>query len=227
VSQRYGVPFNHIVELAPALFYIAAEKSLKKRAESIEKLSRSLDATDSLTMNFPHLPRSITPTFEADDAIAAEEESIAARDIFGRLVEKNDQLFWRFGPVQEGYESAKHNPFSFYLLSEAESFNDDLWIEFVDTEYGADYQVCRKDAIEFCGGDTALAFVVLSGLVLLRDMPPELTGENSPKPVPAEVMEKRVTWLREQAAVARERQKQRTDKLLEALGLLSDGGDEK
>ncbi len=82
-SLRYGVDQREIVELAPLLFTIAAERSLLQRKERLKRVrSRLAEAVKENASDLPHLP----PTDQNDpllELLDEEADSIAAKDIFG------------------------------------------------------------------------------------------------------------------------------------------------
>lgn len=195
VALRYGIPIARIVELAAFLFVLAAEQSLERRRSKLAELEALFDREFELRRNFPHLPISITPGFEADDAIHEEKNSIDARDIFGSRL--SDDIFWRFGPVEEDYAAEEHNPFVTHLKEAASHFGDIAEIDSLDVRDVTSYRVCRENAIKLAGGDEALADGILSGWVQLHEMPRDLLKDKATA--------ERVKWMRSKVEAARRR----------------------
>jgi hypothetical protein len=74
VAERYCLHQTDILEIAPFLFYWAAESSLRERRKSVERLSHSID----------------------EDARASELDSIDRCDLFGEALKDNPfELFLR------------------------------------------------------------------------------------------------------------------------------------
>lgn len=184
-ALRYRIPIARIVELAPALFVMAAEASLQRRSEKLAELAGILDRQQGLRSNFLHLPTALVSNYEADQAFVAEEESIERRDILASTLP--DQIF-DTDPMPDFDEDA-HNPFVGSLQAEAERLGRIAVIErFSRTD--ATFHVCGKDAQDLAGGVPDLADAILSGRVVLHKMPRELFDPGA--------VEARVAWLREQ-----------------------------
>ena len=80
-AERYGIGVRDVVETAPLLFVIAAERSLAERRRQLDAARAEVDRTArTLTDDAPHLGRAV------EEAVRKEEKSIAENDIFGRLV---------------------------------------------------------------------------------------------------------------------------------------------
>ena len=56
VAKRYGVGRRTIIEVAPLLFYIAAEQSLSRRRQRLEEIRNAADFLNHLQSKIPHLP---------------------------------------------------------------------------------------------------------------------------------------------------------------------------
>lgn len=185
-ALRYGIPIARIIELAPALFVMAAEASLNSRRANLEQLSELHDRLKGLRDNFAHLPENLLATHSSDDAFVAEEESIERRDIIATGLP--DSIFYDSGSIKGVYDEDEHNPFIAHLQSQAKGFGEDVFIERF-SHSDTTLHVCRADALELAGGDPDLADAILSGQVVLFRMPRELFA-------PA-AREARVAWLTE------------------------------
>lgn len=92
VAERYGVHSRDVLELAPLLFLIVAEQSLLDRQRRVEAIYAALDEGEERLEDDPgHLDR-VIPICRgrADDMLLQEEDSIAKKDILGRLVQSED-----------------------------------------------------------------------------------------------------------------------------------------
>lgn len=149
VALRYQIPRARILELAPFLFVLAAERSLSRRRERLAALEEALGRADDAAADFHHLPQSIAPSFEATDAIAAEAASIANRDILAAHLDGD--LFRRFGPLKDGYNDEIDNPFVRLLKDEVQDPNAANISLFSRDEVA--FEVCRLEALQIAGGD--------------------------------------------------------------------------
>lgn len=89
VAERYKVRPRDVLELAPLLFLIVAERSLLERERRLGEFRTKLyEADDMLDKRGAHLRALVgAPSIAAGDRLIQEERSIAERDIFGRLIE--------------------------------------------------------------------------------------------------------------------------------------------
>lgn len=209
-ALRYKVSVSRIVELAPLLFVLAAEGSLKQRRESVEELESALDSISCLNSKFPHLPAHITyARSDAEEAIQAEKASIAACDIFAEAM-PND-IYWD----DETFDSEKENPFARYLKSLSASTDGVANLDGLNSRYLTSYEVCRDQALKLAGDDENLADEILNGFAVIHKIPRELLKEDATAA--------RVEWIRSTLAPilkAREEfQKLSAEDQLKSLGL--------
>jgi transcriptional regulator with XRE-family HTH domain len=190
VAMRYGVKPRQIVEAAPLLFFVAAEKSLHERRERLDALRAEVDAgrekrITRATSKFSaeKLDR-LREEMEVilDDAEVAErwldeeKASIEERDLFGSVDGQDFGLLdW------ENYGSL--------VCLEDNRFADDLsyMLEAVRPEPepvrwergGApNYRICAEEAAALVGGDQEAVECILSGEVALREMLREVRGSS-------------------------------------------------
>ncbi len=103
VGLHYGVRAAQIIELAPLLFLINAEKSLARRQENLDAISELFDrATLESQKAAPHLAPAFYVRHETGDAIYEEQESINRRDVFNH-------------GEAETYDVEDHDPYTTYL----------------------------------------------------------------------------------------------------------------
>lgn len=184
-ALRYQIPIARIVELAPFLFVLAAERSLERRRSRLTVLEQSLDRAEDAARGFGYLPCTIAPDVEAPNAIEAERASIAGRDI---LAESLDDELFAFRPrLNFDYDPERHNPFV-SSLAEMTTDPDMASIEGF-TRNNSDFRVCCTDAMKLAGDNADLAAGILDGWAPLHEMPRELLR--------ADAIEARVAWLRE------------------------------
>jgi transcriptional regulator with XRE-family HTH domain len=190
-AKRYAIPVERIVELAPFLFVVAAERSLERRRIRLNALNIALDQVDTAADSIMHLPRTIGSNPKAPEAIDAEEQSIANRDILA------DGLVFRWGEAAHRFDTDAENPFIRSLQEDASEpavatvtnlSRDDVRI-----------RVCSAEAMQLAGGDKVLASKILDGWATIDDMPPDLLDDHA--------ITDRLAWLRARATANEETSK--------------------
>lgn len=207
VSRRYGVSNKRIAELAPFLFALAAEQSLEHRRNKLAALEELFDGLDALKQDFPHLPRSITPDTDDNEALFAEQDSIKERDIFSDRL--SDKVNWDSGSVEEYYEPGEHNPFVQYLKGVSSKFGNEVVIDSFHASDATSYRVCCKDAFKLADGDEEIAKGILFGSVLLHEMPHEFFED--------EAKGDRLNWLRNKIREENKRSEEAFQNLIREL----------
>ena len=184
-ARRYGVQLAEIVEIAPFLFFLMAERSLQRRRETLSKVGNAIAEVESLRGRHRYLPIDIPGN---DDQISCEENSIEKNDIFGRLYEAaNNGRSFR---LVRDYDDNAQNPFAVFLKDELKALKDafpegnrrtiqpnfDGWHPDVWSSPG--YSICRDEVIAMVGNDDEAVQAVLSGKAPLHEIPKHL--KNSP-----------------------------------------------
>ena len=91
VARHYGLDEGDLAEVAPLLFALLAEASLRRRRERLERLTQALETFED-EIRLSHLVG--MPFVDGDyprDALWQEEESLIKEDIFGRKIK--DDVF--------------------------------------------------------------------------------------------------------------------------------------
>jgi hypothetical protein len=186
VSIRYGVPSARIVELAPLLFYIAAEKSLSERRAKVAEIWDLEDRWNLLRNSIPQLPGSATPE---DDGLHVEWQSIEKRDVLGRHV--------RDAPIHSIYndDDDELNPLGQSLKASLTGIVGNPIIESWYWEDAPTYRICREEALSLVDGDVDAADAILSGIAPLHELPKELRQKGASG-------EQRAVWVQERIAEA-------------------------
>jgi DNA-binding XRE family transcriptional regulator len=109
-ARRYGVQLSEIVEIAPFLFFLMAERSLQRRRERLGEISNAIAEAELLRDRHRYLPIDIPGN---DDQICCEENSIQKNDIFGRLYEGASNV--RSFRYVRDYDNNTDNPFAGFL----------------------------------------------------------------------------------------------------------------
>jgi transcriptional regulator with XRE-family HTH domain len=165
VARRYRVSVPKIAQLAPLLFVIIAEGSLKHRRKNLGELEDALkrlyefeDIRSELQSKFPQIPFPNIDWDDQDEAINAERASIESRDLFGQN---------RFDPYDILQD--EDNPFVVYLKA-LTTGREDITINAVGRT-STEYRVCRSEATELAGGDKQVADWLLNGEVPIHKIP--------------------------------------------------------
>jgi transcriptional regulator with XRE-family HTH domain len=170
VARRYRVGRRFIVELAPLLFYIAAEQSLAVRQKRLEDIREAAKSLENLQTRTPHLP-SLYPVDE--EALRVEEKSIKAQDLFGQSFAEAGHD--SFGRRSESYDEEEENPLAAFLseaLEKTRGPNDGNEPVRCPPSWGSpSYWICYDEAAELVGGDEQAAGAILSGHAALHEMP--------------------------------------------------------
>ncbi len=169
VAVRYRISRESIIEIAPLLFFIAAEQSLKERQSRIADVRASADALFDLYRGIPHLP-SEWPVDEG--AVSSEEQSIKARDLFGKKVLDGAQQF--MSELSDDFDEAEQNPFVTFLRKSLSNISTSN--ELADSVRWApglwpSYQICSEEAASVVGNDTSAAHAIVCGAAALHEMP--------------------------------------------------------
>lgn len=175
VARRYGIPSAQIVEAAPLLFFLAAERSLQRRQRALDGALQVMKDLWAAGQTLPHLPPGVfDPTTHGE--LDAEQKSIKARDLFGKQVD--EAAFYD----RPGYDPDRHNPFVSFLRRELSELTQEAG---ADAEHDAEvtfwsdsswpsYRICREEAKSIVGDDELAIDAILDGTAPLNEMPKEL-----------------------------------------------------
>ncbi len=186
-ARRYRVPENLIVELAPLLFVLAAEESLGRRRAVLADLESALSKAAEAGENMPHLAGIGEATAPVRAAVAAEERSVSARDLFAQDVDADTLA----ALGDSGGDAGADNPMAIFLAERAQRASigaPHLAAVARITPSGATMALCGGEALEVAAGDTALAEAILEGRIPLADMPRALWQDDAA----------RLSWMRSQ-----------------------------
>ena len=194
IERRYGVNLQEVVNIAPLLFVIHAEQSLRRRKRLNKSRLESVEQIMELSEAFPKLKSLIGYPdsdywFEDSDQHLSELGSIDNNDIFAERI------------YNETPGDGGANPFVAHLdavLAEMDSPLLARISRFEDLPFDAvmyfpgnrvpDHEVCRSDLLEITGSDFLALMALKSGAVRIRDIPEELMADDK--------LVERVTWLR-------------------------------
>jgi len=187
LARRYSVSPTTVIKLAPLLFVMVAEDSLRRRKERLSALRAAQKAYGPV------------PSHYIDDTRQfewAEENSILSRDVFGRQLDDDmEQDFW----PPDADAVGRWNPFEVYINEWFERIGETGGISYWG-ESGLEYSVCLEEALSLACGDEMAAKSLLDGDVGIHELPDEFRS--------AENASQRLEWLRSRiAAVNAEREK--------------------
>ena len=151
------------IPLIPLSRFPGQSECLQERQKRVTEVRAAEDALTGLSYGISHLP----PYCPTDGgALASEEQSIEARDLFGQNVIEDGF----FAPDYEG----KHNPFVTFLRdnlarlsSSPEAAKSVRWTPHL----WPSYEICAEGAGSIVGGDARAARAIVCGAAALHDMP--------------------------------------------------------
>ncbi len=192
IELTYGVQWRDVVELAPLLFAIVAEKSLAERLAAAKEMETALNALTA-PKGHPQLTF-MNSTGEFEDALASELESIAAKDIFATKI---SEFAYEVGGI-----AFYRNPFTETVKRMvADSKSDVLEIASMheaerEWPLGIEIDAFTRQLENLTGGDP-IATDALTGpeARLVTDIPKELLADDR--------RDDRIRWLKDQVSIGR------------------------
>ncbi len=143
VAERYGVRVQDVLEIAPLLFVIVAERSLMWRRKRLDEMTAAWNgAEEALLDRSGHLGGVIAArSVSAEAQLQEEENSLDRRDVFGRSIEYQS---W-----QEGNEG----PFLHFVRELMEGLPEGA-VPYIDSGDGdmIDIYEVASDTLEKCTG---------------------------------------------------------------------------
>ena len=194
IERRYGVKLQEVVNIAPLLFVIHAEQSLRRRKRVYKAKRNAVEQLSQLSASFPKLhsligAEDVDEWYEDSDQHLSELDSIGCNDLFAERV--------RFEFEGDG----SPNPFVAHLDEVLETFDAPSLANIARFEgipFDAvmyfpgdrlpEHEVCRSDLVELTGADPDAMLALKFGVVRVRDIPEDLMADDK--------LVERVTWLR-------------------------------
>ncbi|MEN9856047.1 MAG: hypothetical protein RL186_141 [Pseudomonadota bacterium] len=212
IERTYGVMRRDVIELAPLLFVLIAERSLSERRKAAQEAQQKLEELNP-PFGHPQL-EFLNRTSEFTDALLDEERSIEAKDILAEEISEFAQEY--------GTRDGDCNPFAetiLRLVAECDPKivepNKDL-MEDCPWPLGVEVSLFTKDLSEL-SGDDSLAIDALIGPqgARIRDIPKDLLQTDR--------RDDRIKWLVEKLPPARRmellEERDRLSKAIEGLNL--------
>jgi transcriptional regulator with XRE-family HTH domain len=177
VAWRYKISSEEILNLAPFLFFWAAEKSLKSRNEALDQIEDKFREINSIrNSTLPHINVRIGQNMVSEEIISLETKSIEKRDLFGQIVEEESDDFAI--SIREDYDESEHNPFTGFLKAMANELPGRAEFEWMYSSGSPHYEICRDVALKLVGGDEEGAEALLSGRAPLHLLPKNLFSKD-------------------------------------------------
>lgn len=213
VEQRYGISAKRQLDMAPLFTALLAEMSLHERRQKLEDLS---NAFEEFSASLPvHLSHGKVARSDFENAYYDEKDSIASRDLFGRLIQKsaveNGYAVWPFDPDER-------NPFVDFLKEMAKNLGLNLRDRLDDEpqilEDGLPATACvfHEEVQEICGDSDWARLALQHGYARIREIPHELSGSDK--------ISERAAWLESKYPAALRREKEQE---MAGLGLTLHG----
>ncbi len=135
VARRYGIRPMDVLDIAPLLFLIVAERSLLERRRRLDEMWKMRDETSQgLVERSAHLGAIVAAaSHSAENILEEEEKSLRKRDIFGHLIEN------------EFRQDDDEGPFIHFIRSQTEGLPQEA-----------------VASIESYGGDTVASYRIAS-----------------------------------------------------------------
>ena len=191
VTERYGVTRDQVVSLAPFLFFVIAEQSLKERRNRLVEANDAAERLETVFGGMPHMPAASLA--RENEALVWETRSIKKRDLFGMVVAE------RAGDMlPHDWQEDEHNPFAVFLRNAASQVSETAYFESWNPHYEPRYSICADDAASIVGGDPAAVEAILSGVAPLHLMTKE---------IPNATPQHRAEWAKAKAQEASEEAK--------------------
>lgn len=164
---RYDVPLRTQLELAALLFHIVAQRSLRHRRETAEKLLATLASVKDLVKEkIPHC----APISFDDHALHAEVESACEEDVFGDIVKRSDPDFFFLEDI---------DPIGQEIDRLADEIPDvgSIWIQRRRVSYDINHSLAK----EVSGDNDEICKAIINGWISLESLRALLTNKQFDK----------------------------------------------
>jgi len=184
VARRYGVQISEIVEIAPLLFDLAAERSLQKRRKNLGRINEALADVEALRDKYRYLLIDIPGN---EDSFNFEEKSIEENDIFGRIFDNEKNRHFCYA---NNFDHNVDNPFAAFIKEELQDLENSIketggkhvvrkfdgWHP--DVWSTPTYRICIKEAVDLVGPDEDAVRAIVNGQAPLHEIPKELRNSS-------------------------------------------------
>ena len=171
-THHYDVSVKDLVDAAPWMFTLLAEMSLVDRRRRLEAANAAFE--DAMRRLPAHLSHDAVGCGDFGHACEDEQNSLAHRDVFGRIVLETDHGADRFDP-------SATNPFVEFLRRAAEGLDEDaLDPDSLNLPYGGGmprWTVFENWLHRLTGGDALARCAVEKVACVIDTIPENLKGE--------------------------------------------------
>lgn len=169
LEARYGAKAHDVFRVAPLLFLIAAEMSLAERRENLRLYEEALSTVPTDRIN--HLEDVSAGLFRAQEASAAEQQSIEERDLSGSSIAE-DEWSWSYkgtGDLFVDFLKRKVRELAPEAFGDADEISGRLGSLYVE--------LFLEQIQELSAGSPLASFALKRGYVHPKDIPSELMDE--------------------------------------------------
>ncbi len=170
IQRVYRVSAEQVMNMAPFLFVLMAEGSLKWRREMVQDIYDTLHKYKNANhLSFAHTRNNWGADFHM--FLDFEDDSISSRDIFGESLQDNEIVHG----VDTSFRTENGNPFSDYLCKLAKEISEDF-LE-VYSRYGDElpsYELLRGEMEKVCRGNHLCREAIRWGDFSIKDIPEDL-----------------------------------------------------
>ena len=217
IQDRYGPTKDEVVELAPLMFVLLAERSLAWRRERLAEAATAIKEMDRLAQH--RQLYFLKYVGRVEDGYQQELRSIRERDLLGQVMREDDH--WQSSGFLED-DLAAVTPFADYICHLAEGLEGDVDFVMDDADgdavvgsedpicWGAEpYQVCRERLQELVGESKHARWALAAGDVRLTELPAGLLEPDA--------AEARIRWLEDRLSDATREQREEYEKWITSL----------
>ena len=188
IKRKYGVTPTTLFNAAPLLFVLLAENSLRWRKDKLNRIHEHIEQLQRSSTKNGHLSF-VQAVWRIEEGASEEEESIRARDIFGRNIDGE--------AIELGFNRSTNNPFADYLRDLAESIEDPAIIEIEKAELGyaalrdfPEFEIFSTELQGIAGGSAKAMHALRRGYARVSEIPDEFWSDDA--------TERRVNWIESQ-----------------------------
>ena len=181
IQKVYGASFEDVVNIAPILFTLIAERSLDWREKQQQKKLKQVTDLLELSRNFPQLGKTIgAPSEEWEDYLSGygskEASSIKSKDVFGDQLLEDADPWWENPLVQYLKEELSHSSWK-GKVDPVEMEGAPMGVcDYIEGFHVPVMKVLDSELERITGFVPDAMFALQMGRVRIEDIPPELQG---------------------------------------------------
>lgn len=182
IKQVYKASFEDVVNIAPILFTMIAEKSLSWREKNHQQKIKKVTDLIELTQTFTNLEKTIgTTSDEWSDYLSGhdgllEAESIKSKDVFGNMLAADADPWWE-NPLVQYLKEELSDPRWTGKLELLEMDGAPFGVcDYIDDFHVPVMNICETELERIAGFVPDALFALKTGRVRLESIPIELHG---------------------------------------------------